>query len=202
MTIRISQDDLKKIKQGIRDKYTKAAENPKGLFQYPTGRSGIEAQRYDPELVGKLPHAVISSYCGVGNPFSLGPINKGDKVLDIGCGAGVDTILAGMMTGPNGKAIGIDIVLEMVQRATSNLEMSDFINVIFINASGEILPFADSEFFVVISNGAINLIPDKATLLKEVFRVLKPGGRLMVADQVAIGTVQKDMKASLANWSQ
>jgi arsenite methyltransferase len=202
MAIQISQDDLKKIEAGIRDKYIKVADSPEGLFKYPTGRLGIEAQKYDPELVGALQEAVISSYCGVGNPFSLGPINKGDVVLDIGCGAGVDTILAAMMAGPTGKAVGIDIVPEMLQRAKSNLERTGLKNASFKSTSEEVLPFSDNEFDVVISNGVINLIPDKAALLKEVSRVLKPGGRLMLADQVAIGSVQKDMKTRLANWFQ
>ncbi len=200
MATQISRDDLKKIQAGIRDKYSRVAVSPKGLIAYPTGRSGIEAQKYDPELLSRLPQAVISSYCGVGNPFSLGPINKGNVILDIGCGAGVDTILAGMMTGPTGKAVGIDIVPEMLQRATSNLGMTDVKNVTFIKTSGEDLPFEDAEFDVVISNGVINLIPDKATLLKEVVRVLKPGGRLMLADQVATGSVPKDIKARIATW--
>lgn len=195
-------EDRKKIEEGIRDKYSKVADSPQGLFTYPTGRAGIEALKYAPELVSALPDQVISSYCGVGNPFSLGPINEGDAVLDIGCGAGVDTLIAAMMAGPTGKAVGIDIVPEMLQRAESNLAMKDLQNVTFRMASGENLPFADAEFDVVISNGVINLVPDKTTLLKEVIRVLKPEGRLMVADQVAIGGVQKDMKARLANWFQ
>lgn len=202
MTIQIAQDDLKKIEAGIRNKYIKVANNPEGLFEYPTGRSGIEAQKYDPELVSALPQAVTSSYCGVGNPFSLGPINNGDVVLDIGCGTGVDTIFAAMMVGSTGKVVGIDIVPEMLQRAKSNLDMTDLKNVTFKKVSIENLPFSDAEFDVVISNGVINLIPDKAALLEEVMRVLKPGGRLMLADQVAISSVPKDIKARLANWFQ
>jgi arsenite methyltransferase len=202
MAIQITQDDIKKIEAGIRNKYIKVADSPDGLFKYPTSRSGIEAQKYDPELVGLLPEEVISSYCGVGNPFSIGPINKGEVVLDIGCGAGVDTILAAMKAGPTGKAVGIDIVPEMLQRAKSNMELTGLKNIRFERTSGEVLPFSDNEFDVVISNGVFNLIPDKAALLKEVSRVLKPGGRLMLADQVAIGCVQKDMKARLANWFQ
>ncbi len=196
----ITRDDLNKIEAGIRDKYRKVAENPQGLFAYPTGRAGMEAQKYDPKLISALPEAVISSYCGVGNPFSLGPINKGDVILDVGCGAGVDTILAAMMAGPTGRVIGIDIVPEMLQRAVSNLGMTDIKNVTFIKMSGEHLSLSDTEFDVVISNGVINLIPDKAALLKEVMRVLKPSGRIMLADQVATGSVQKDIKARLANW--
>jgi arsenite methyltransferase len=192
MAIQITQDDIKKIEAGIRNKYIKVADSPDGLFKYPTSRSGIEAQKYDPELVGLLPEEVISSYCGVGNPFSIGPINKGE----------VDTILAAMKAGPTGKAVGIDIVPEMLQRAKSNMELTGLKNIRFERTSGEVLPFSDNEFDVVISNGVFNLIPDKAALLKEVSRVLKPGGRLMLADQVAIGCVQKDMKARLANWFQ
>jgi SAM-dependent methyltransferase len=202
MVIQVTQDDINKIEAGIRNKFIKVADSPEGLFKYPTGRSGIEAQKYDPELVGVLPEEVISSYCGVGNPFSLGPINKGDVILDIGCGTGVDTILAAMMAGPTGKAVGIDIVPEMLQRARSNVALTGLKNASFESTSGGILPFSDNEFDVVISNGVINLIPDKAALLKEVSRVLKPGGRLMLADQVAIGSVQKDMKTRLANWFQ
>jgi arsenite methyltransferase len=202
MVTQITQEDLAKIEAGIRDKYARVAENPQGLFAYPTGRSGIEGLGYDPELVNALPEAVISSYCGVGNPFSLGTINKGDAVLDIGCGAGVDTIIAGMMVGPAGKVVGIDIVPEMLERAESNLSMTDLHNITFKKASGENLPFEDAEFDAVISNGVINLVPDKVALLNEVIRVLKLGGRLMLADQVASGPVQKDMKARLANWFQ
>jgi arsenite methyltransferase len=201
-TTQITLDDLKKIEAGIRDKYIKVAESPEGLFKYPTGRAGMEALKYDPEWIGALPPAVVSSYCGVGNPFSLGPINKGDGVLDIGCGAGVDTLIAAMLTGPTGKAVGIDIVPEMLQRAKSNLAMTDLKNVDFKHVSGEYLPFEDAAFDVVISNGVINLIPDKAALLKEVSRVLKPAGLLMLADQVAVGPVNKDLKARLANWFQ
>jgi len=198
----ITQGDLKKIEAGIRDKYSKVANNPEGLFAYPTGRAGLETLEYDPKLVNALPQEVVSSYCGVGNPFSLGPINEGDVILDIGCGAGVDTIFAAIMAGPTGKAVGIDIVPEMVQQAKSNLGMTDVKNVTFIKTSGESLPFPDAEFDVVISNGVINLIPDRAVLLGEVMRVLRPGGRLMLADQAATGTVQKDIKARLANWFQ
>jgi arsenite methyltransferase len=202
MTTQISQDDLAKIETGIRSKYARVADSPQGLFAYPTGRAGIEGLGYDPALVDTLPEEVISSYCGVGNPFSLGPINKGEAALDIGCGAGVDTIIAGIMVGPTGKVVGIDVVPEMLQRAESNLSMTDLHHVAFKKASGENLPFEDAEFDVVISNGVINLAPDKVVLLNEVMRVLKPGGRLMLADQVAVGPVQKDMKARLANWFQ
>ena len=200
MDSQITTEDLKKIEKGIREKYIKVSKSPEGQFRYPTGKKGLEALHYDKLLIGKLPDAIASSYCGVGNPFSLGKINSGEQVLDIGCGAGVDTILASMMTGPTGSVIGVDIVPEMLQRAETNLRMTDLKNVNLKKTTGDKLPFPEDTFEVVISNGVINLIPDKESALTEVFRVLKPGGRLMVADQVASGNVQKDIKSRLALW--
>ena len=202
MDSQITIDDLKKIEAGIRKKYIKVAKSPEGQFKYPTGKKGLEALHYDKTLIDKLPDAVASFYCGVGNPFSLGKINTGEQVLDIGCGAGVDTILASMMTGPTGSVVGVDIVPEMLQQAETNLRMTVLKSVTFRKASGKNLPFPGDTFEVVISNGVINLIPDKKSALTEIVRVLKPGGRLMVADQVASGSVQKDIKTRLANWFQ
>ena len=202
MDSQITNEELKQIENGINEKYAKVATNPEGHFQYPTGRKGLEALNYDSALVERLSNEVASSYCGVGNPFSLGPINPGEQVLDIGCGAGVDTILAAMMVGPQGSVTGVDIVSEMIERAQNNLETMDLDNVKLQNVSGENLPFANATFDVVISNGVINLIPDKEAAMSEIIRVLKPAGRLMVADQIATGSVQKDIQARLANWFQ
>ena len=202
MESQITKEDIKKIEAGIREKYIGVAKNPEGQFIYPTGRKGLEALNYEKTLIDRLPNAVISSYCGVGNPFSLGKINTGDRVLDIGCGAGVEAILAAIMTGETGNAMGVDIVPEMLERAEANLQLTGLKNITFKKASGENLPFPDRSFHVVISNGAINLIPDKESALKEILRVLKPGGRLMMADQIASGGIKKDMKARLASWFQ
>jgi arsenite methyltransferase len=202
MDPQITRDDLKKIEAGIREKYINVAKSPEGQFTYPTGRKGLEALHYDKRLLDQLPEAVVASYCGVGNPFSLGRINPGEKILDIGCGAGVETILAAMMTGETGRAVGVDMVPEMLEKAQANLELTQLKNVSFEKASGENLPFPENSFHVVISNGVINLIPDKEATLTEILRVLKPGGRLMVADQVTAGTLQKDIKARVASWFQ
>jgi arsenite methyltransferase len=198
----MTRDDLEKIEASIRQKYFEVAKSPEGKFQYPTGRKGLEALNYDKTLIDKLPDDVASFYCGVGNPFSLGKIIEGSRVLDVGCGTGVDTILAGMMVGPTGSAVGVDMVPEMVARAESNLKITGFVNVCFQNTAAENLPFSDDTFDVVISNGVINLIPGKEAALAEIHRVLKPGGRLMVADQIAVGSVQKDIRDRLASWFQ
>lgn len=202
MEFDITIDDLKKIRAGINEKYTQVAKSPAGQFKYPTGKKGLEALHYDKALIDELPADVASSYCGVGNPFSLGKINPGEQLLDIGCGAGVDSILAAKIVGPKGAVVGVDIVPEMIARAESNLQLTDLDNVNFQKVSGESLPFSDDIFDVVISNGVINLIPDKEAAMSEIIRVLKPAGRLMVADQIAAGRFQKDIKARLANWFQ
>lgn len=198
----LTSQDRKRIEEGIRGKYTKVSDSPEGLFQYPTGRAGLEALNYDSELIQALPDSAVASYCGVGNPFTLGVIRKGEAVLDIGCGAGIDTIVAAMMVGPAGTVVGIDMVPEMLARARENLRMTDLKNVIFEEAYGEKLPFADGGFDVVISNGVFNLIPDKAKALSEVVRVLKPGGRLMMADQILVGELPSEIKARVANWAK
>ena len=202
MDTKISQTDREKIEAGIREKYAQVAKSPENQFKYPTGKNGLEALGYDKILVDALPIAVACSYCGVGNPFALGKIGPGEHILDIGCGAGVDTILAATLVGRKGSVIGVDIVSEMIERAESNLELMDLENVKFQKASGESLPFAHDTFDVVISNGVINLIPDKETAMSEILRVLKPSGRLMVADQIAAGSIKKDIKERLANWFQ
>jgi SAM-dependent methyltransferase len=198
----LTSTDTKKIHKAIRKKYKKVAKNPTGLFKYPTGRAGLEALQYTSELIDALPEAVTDSYCGVGNPFALGPIDQGEAVLDIGCGSGVDAIFAAMMTGPSGKIVGIDATPEMLNRAKKNLAFTDLKNVAFEAAGADNLPFADQKFDVVISNGAFNLVTDKPKALSEVFRVLKSRGRLMVADQILIGELPKEKKQIIKSWSR
>ena len=198
----LNNEELLKIQEGIRDKFSKVAISPEGLFKYPTGRKGLEKLEYEEAMIEKLPEEVISSYCGVGNPFSLGEIHLGEMVLDVGCGAGVDAIIAGLMVGPDGSVEGVDIVSEIIARAEKNLKLTNLNNVKFNTITGDKLPFGDSTFDVIISNGVINLIPDKEAILKEILRVLKPAGRLMLADQIAVGNIKTDQKARLANWFQ
>ncbi len=200
--MKLTTKDRKRIEESIQQKYVKVATSPEGLFQYPTGRAGLEALNYDSEIIQTLPDSVTTSYCGVGNPFTLGPVNEGEAVLDIGCGTGVDTLIAATLVGPKGRAVGIDMIPEMLDQAKKNLRETRLENVTFQQTSAEKLPFPDNEFDVVISNGVFNLIPDKAKALAEVYRVLKPNGRVMIADQILVGRLQKERKARVASWSQ
>ena len=117
MEIQFTAKDKKWIQKTIRKTYKKAAKNPDGLFRYPTGHEGLKILKYDTELLQALPAEVTASYCGVGNPFRLGSINEGDNVLDVGCGAGVDTLFSAMMTGSSGKVVGIDLTPAMLAKA-------------------------------------------------------------------------------------
>ena len=197
-----TDEDRKKIGEGIRQRYAKAAQSPEGQFRFPTGKAGLEALGYDRSVLRILPDEVVASYCGVGQPFILDQIKPGESVLDIGCGAGVDTIIAAIMVGPQGKAIGIDFVPEMVHRAKQNLQITQLRNVSFELGSGENLPFATESFDCVISNGAYNLIPDKSKALQEAFRVLKHAGRFMIADQVLSGRLPASPMDMVETWAK
>ena len=193
--------DLEYIQEKLKEKYDKVALNPRGLFPYPVGRDGLKALDYDMDLVNKLDPEITRFFCGVGNPFSLGKIRWGDRVLDIGCGAGVDTLIAALMAGPDGRAVGIEMVESMYERACCNLRLSGLMNVRFFHGSAENLPFKENSFDIIISNGVFNLIMNKEQGLKETIRVLKPGGRFMISDQVQKDIYSFDMEDRVENWA-
>ena len=196
----LTSEDKQKIETGIREKYAKVAGSPEGLFKYPTGKAGLEALGYDPGILKTLPENILDSFCGVGNPFSLGSVDQGETVLDIGSGGGLDSLVAARMVGAGGKVVGLDLSPEMVARAYENLKQTDLTNVAFQEFSGEDLPFPDGSFDVVISNGVFNLIPAKGRMLKEACRVLKPDGRLLIADQVLSGALTKSPQERIDSW--
>jgi SAM-dependent methyltransferase len=202
MGTQFTPKDKTKIQKGIQKKYKKVSRSPEGLFKYPIGMAGLKALNYDSALIDGLSETVKATYCGVGNPFIMGPLNRGESILDIGCGAGVDTILAAEMTGPSGSVVGIDVISEMLERAKNNVSTTVLENISFQQASAEKLPFDNQHFDVVISNGVFNLVPFKIKALTEVYRVLKPAGRLMIADNVLIGDLPGDKKQIIKSWSQ
>ena len=202
MTSQLSDQDRDRIDAGIRDKYHKVAKTPEGHFKYPTGMDGLKGLGYESRLIFDLPDTVASSFCGVGNPFSLGEIRPGDYVLDIGCGSGVDALLAAKLVGGSGKVLGIDMTVEMIQKAKANKKVMVIDNIDFQIGKVQDLTDMDDTFDVVISNGVFNLVLDKDEALQIAFRLLKPGGKLFIADQVLSGSMSKDLKRRVTTWFQ
>ena len=189
------------IQDAIRRKYAEVSTSAEGKFHYPTGREGAIFQGYDINVVGGMNDELVESFCGVGNPFKLGPINPGESVLDVGCGAGFDLVIASLLVGRRGKVCGIDITPEMKEKAKKNLfqaALSDF----DVKVAGtELIPYRDGTFNVVISNGVLNLSPLKEKAFSEILRVLKPGGRLQFADIVRKDACAPAGGDSLEAWS-
>jgi arsenite methyltransferase len=199
----LTEPEIRQIRQGIQEKYDKVAAAGSGrCFQYPTGQAGMELQGYPPELLRDFSPEVLAAFCGVGNPFRLGPLNPGDAVLDIGCGAGVDSLVAGRLVGAGGRVVGIDVTPAMIQKARAHQARLGLVNVSFQVADAEALPFPDNDFDAVISNGVFNLALNKARALAEVHRVLKPGGRLLLADMVLVTALPPELGDKVENWYQ
>jgi ubiquinone/menaquinone biosynthesis C-methylase UbiE len=165
------------------------------------GPAAARALGYDPDVVGRLPASVTESFAGVGNPHSLGPVHPGETVLDLGSGAGLDSILTARQVGPSGRVIGIDMTPEMVEKARRNVQVLGLTNVEFHQAQVEDLPLEDETADVAICNGLFNLCPDKPKTLAEVYRVLKPGGRLLMADVLLEDRVTPEEVARKGAWS-
>jgi SAM-dependent methyltransferase len=192
--------DITEIQDAVRKKYTEVSQTAEGKFAYLTGREGAQALGYDLSVMSDLPSDVMKSFCGVGNPFVLGAIEKGESVLDIGCGAGFDLIVASRRVGPSGRVCGIDITPEMADRARENLALSGEGNIEIKLAGSESIPYDSSTFDVVISNGVLNLSPQKERSFQEIYRVLKPGGRLQFADVVLNADTRREIPSTLEAW--
>jgi arsenite methyltransferase len=193
--------DTSDIRNAIRSKYTEVAVSAAGKFNYPTGKEGASALGYDPAVIERAGPRFLESFCGVGNPFSLGAILPGDKVLDFGCGAGFDLFVAAGLVGTIGLVCGIDLTKEMADRARDNLFRAGVRSFEVKEVDSETIPYEDGFFDVVISNGVINLSPHKQDCFKEIHRVLKPGGRLQIADVILEKEQPSAVAGSLEAWS-
>jgi ubiquinone/menaquinone biosynthesis C-methylase UbiE len=186
----------------VRQKYAEVAISSEGKFDYPTGRAGAEGLGYDPVYINEAPPSLLKSFCGVGNPFSLGSLEPGSSVLDIGSGAGFDLYVASRLVGDSGRVCGVDLTREMVDLASQGLAESGLTNVEVTHISSEEIPYSDTTFDVVISNGVINLSPCKQELFQEIYRVLKSGGRLQFADVILEKEMPGTLMSSAEAWSQ
>jgi arsenite methyltransferase len=189
------------LRASVIDRFGKVAATPNQERKFPVGPESAKKLGYEPAEVDALPSSVTESFCGVGNPFSLGEPEPGQTVLDLGCGAGFDTLLAAKKVSPNGTVIGIDMTPEMVAKARHNASLLGVSNVMFLLGEIESLPITDASVDLVISNGVLNLCPDKPRVLGEVFRVLKSGGRLQMADILLEPKVTPEEVALKGSWS-
>lgn len=172
------------------------------VSRFPIGPESAKAVGYPEDLVDSFPPTVTEAFAGVGNPFSLGAIRPGETVLDVGCGSGLDVLIASSLVGPSGRVVGFDMVPEMASKARANLETLGAKQAIVMIGLAEELPLADGIFDAVVSNGVINLLPVKSRLLSEIHRVLKPGGRLMVADMALEKPLPPEALCDPDLWSQ
>lgn len=171
-----------RLRHAIQDAYREVAQQPSCTFHFNNGRPLTNLVGYTETMLQGIPESTVASFAGTGNPFSLGTLADGATVLDIGCGAGLDVLLASRMVGVHGKAIGVDMTREMLDKARQNARQMGASNVQFMRGYAEALPVDDASVDVIISNGVLNLCPNKEEAFAEMYRVLKPGGRFQIAD--------------------
>jgi SAM-dependent methyltransferase len=189
--------DVSSIRDAVRKRYADVAGSTAGRFEYLTGRAGAVALGYDSTLLDRICDDTLAAFCGVGNPFALDPVRSREAVLDVGCGTGVDLLIATQLVGPKGKVCGLDLTPEMVEKARANLGPRAEVAL----GTAETIPFDDGSFDVVISNGVLNLSPLKDQTYREIYRVLRPGGRLQFADIVLKGDLAPEVAGNLDAWS-
>lgn len=193
--------DVAALRDAIRAEYAAVARTPGRGFHFHTGRRLARLLGYDDGLLAGIPDEAIASMAGTGNPFSLGPVAEGEHVVDCGSGAGVDSLVAARLVGPAGAVIGVDMTPEMVEKARAAAVVVGLANVEFRQGYLEALPVDDGWADVVTSNGVLNLVPDKRAALAEMFRVLRPGGRLQLADIVLGRSVSDGSKLDVSLWT-
>ena len=192
--------DVATLRDAIREEYDAVATHPERGFHFHTGRPLATLLGYADAWLEDIPDTALASFAGTGNPLGLGLPATGDHVLDVGSGAGLDSLIASRMVGPSGRVIGVDMTPAMVERARASAVQMAAENVEFRHAFAESLPVADGWADVVISNGVLNLFPDKLAGLGEMARVLKAGGRLQIGDILVQKPVSTDAKRNVDLW--
>ena len=192
--------EVEVLRSEIKKTYASVSQEPERDFIFPTGRGWADDLGYPPELA-RVPQGAVESFAGVANPWSLGRVEPGEAVLDLGCGAGTDTLIAAQMVGSKGRVVGLDMTREMLDKARRAADELGVANVELVEGEVERLPFPDESFDAVISNGVIDLVPDKDAVFSELYRVLKPGGRVQIADVTIQRPVSEEGKRKIDLWT-
>lgn len=194
--------DKDKLKSEVRLTYTQVAEDPAGDYHFHRGADyAAKHLGYDLAALKALPLAATEVFCGMGNPFKMGALERGATVIDIGSGGGMDCMLAAKQVGPSGTVVGIDMTDAMLERSSGAARAAGLVNIRFEKADMTRLPLADESVDVVISNGVINLAPDKEVVFAELFRVVKPGGRLQFADIIMKSDLSENARNNIDLWT-
>jgi arsenite methyltransferase len=193
--------DVEVLREEIRRTYTDVSSDQRQQFVFPTGRAWAQELGYPEPELGRVPDATVESFAGVANHWLLGGIEAGSVVVDLGCGAGTDLLVAAQMAGPAGRVVGVDMTSAMLDRARESAVAMGLGNVEVCEALIEALPLEDASVDVVISNGVIDLVPDKDVVFDEIDRILRPGGRLQLADVVIHREVSEDARQRIDLWT-
>ncbi|GMQ92731.1 MAG: hypothetical protein BMS9Abin12_0208 [Acidimicrobiia bacterium] len=193
--------DVGLLRHEVQHHYAEVAKTPEADFHFHTGRSAAKQVGYDDGLLLGLPEGAVEAFAGVANPFYFGLPGVGEKVLDIGSGAGMDSVIAARAVGDTGRVVGVDMTPEMLDRARNSAAEDGVTNVEFRDGLAESLPVPDGWADIVISNGVLNLVPDKVAAYGEVIRVLRPGGRIQIADICVDKPVPEGAKRDIDLWT-
>jgi SAM-dependent methyltransferase len=194
-------ETTERVRAQVQERFGRIAAIPGKEQRFPVGPDSAKRLGYDPLEIDRLPASITESFCGVGNPLALGEVHPGEKVLDLGCGAGLDCFLAARRVSTGGTVVGVDMTEKMIAKARYNATALGLENIQFLLGAVESLQLDDETVDVVTANGVFNLCVDKPKALAETYRVLKPGGRLLVADILLEEQVTPDEVARLGSWS-
>jgi arsenite methyltransferase len=194
-------DHVDKLRASIQSRYQGVSQDPHGKFMYPVGRESLAQLGYEDAWLRDIPTDMLDRFVGVGNPFQIQRPRAGERVLDVGCGCGVDVFVAAHFVGQEGRATGVEMTTEMLERPRRAQASWPHGNLEFVQGLAEDLPFADENFDLVISSGVLNLAPDKDQAYREIFRVLKPGGFLATADLLVMDDLPEEVLKSADAWS-
>ncbi|MFZ5861246.1 MAG: methyltransferase domain-containing protein [Nitrospirota bacterium] len=200
--VAITDTNKDSIFKAVSHMYTDVARCPTRTFHFPTGRPACEFVGYPAHELDAIPTTAVESFAGVGYPFAVGAIREGDTVLDIGSGSGTDVLIASLRVGPSGRVYGLDMTPAMLEKARSNAAAMNARHVTFIEGNAEKIPLPDASVDVVTSNGVLNLVPDKPRAFAEIFRVLKPGGRIQISDIVLGKPIKETSRENPQLWAE